>query len=109
MDIHIVDDDENIQEIFTEFAENMGFTALSFYSAERYLYHVCYGNYTVPKLVVLTDLEMPGMYGDELIGEIRKKTPNQRFILATGHPEKVIRMKENACFYLTKPVRMKHL
>ena len=39
--------------------------------------------------LVITDLEMPGMNGDELIGKLAEKTPDLRVILMSGNHDKL--------------------
>jgi FixJ family two-component response regulator len=109
VDIHIVDDDGSLRDLYEEFSEALGYKAKTFISAENYLDHTNNENYTAPKLVVFTDLEMPNMSGYKLISEIRKKNPMQRFILATGNPNNPIQQDNHLCFYLTKPVRLEHM
>lgn len=109
MDVHIIDDDVFLQEIYIAFAEEMNLTTMSFLSAENYLDYVDDDNYCTPELVILTDLEMPGISGDELIYKIRKTKPEQKFILATGNPQNVNHTEDKSCFYLTKPVSMERL
>ena len=42
-----------------------------------------------PVDLVISDLEMPGMNGDELIGKLAEKTPDLRVILMSGNHDKL--------------------
>ena len=44
--------------------------------------------------LVILDLEMPGMRGDELAAEIRKRAPGQPIVLLTAYGEMLNAMKE---------------
>ena len=56
--------------------------------------------------VVLTDLMMPGMSGDELLGKVRMTYPGSQVVMLTAHgtiESAVQAMKNGAFYYLTKP------
>ncbi|MBF6570688.1 MAG: sigma-54-dependent Fis family transcriptional regulator [Candidatus Binataceae bacterium] len=56
--------------------------------------------------VVLTDLMMPGMSGEELLAEVRNKYPGSQVVVLTAHgtiDSAVKAMKNGAFYYLTKP------
>src|SRR5258707_15847494 len=56
--------------------------------------------------VVLTDLMMPGMTGDELLAKIRPAYPTTQVVLVTAHGtiESAVKAMKNGAFtYLTKP------
>ena len=46
--------------------------------------------------LVITDLEMPGMNGDELIGKLAEKTPDLRVILMSGNHDKLDKVEKVA-------------
>lgn len=106
MDIHIIDDSKLQLELVKAIAESSGLTAQGYSSAEEYLEYSTFENYIPPKLTIITDLRMPGKSGYELMTEIRKNRPEQRFVIITGTPNDKISDNERACFYLTKPVRL---
>jgi len=56
--------------------------------------------------VVLTDLMMPGMSGDDLLREVRNSYPGSQVVMLTAHgtiESAVQAMQKGAFYYLTKP------
>ncbi len=56
--------------------------------------------------VVLTDLMMPGMSGEELLARVRQQYPGTQVVVLTAHgtiESAVQAMKNGAFYYLTKP------
>jgi len=107
--IDIVDDDRMLRELFVVFAEDAGFTTKSYSSAEHYLEYASSANYTPPTLTVVTDIRMPGKSGYELMSDIRKINPEQKFVVITGTPNDGIDTDVRACFYLRKPVSIERI
>jgi two-component system capsular synthesis sensor histidine kinase RcsC len=54
--------------------------------------------------LVITDLSMPEMMGDELAKEIRARAPKQPIILATAHAENLSTTKSRVDAIIGKPV-----
>ncbi|MEN6318071.1 MAG: response regulator [Syntrophaceae bacterium] len=100
--ILIVDDEENIREILTEYLDEFGYDvtsaingkdALQIYNKERFD-------------IILSDLVMKPMDGMELLGEIKKLDQDAIFIMITGYPSVDSAMeaiKKGARDYITKP------
>ena len=62
--------------------------------------------------VVLSDIDMPGMSGVELLGEIRARDLDVPVLLITGHPRvdtAVEALERGALRYLRKPIRERDL
>ena len=102
MDIHIVDDDRSTLLFYSKIAQRCGFSSASFDSPKNYLHSMGRDGYC-PPMMVLSDVDMPGMNGYQLMVEVRKINPNQRFVIASSSPE-VDREKTLACLYFKKPV-----
>ncbi len=109
IDIDIVEDDDMVRELFVAFAKNTNFTTNSYNSAEHYLDYVTSNNYTPPNITIVTDVRMPGKSGYELMSEIRKINPLQKFVVVTGTPNEGYTNDELACFYLAKPVSINRI
>lgn len=63
----------------------------------------------VPYDVVLTDTQMPGRSGPELIDSIREIDPDARCVLMSGSPENEEYAKEVGVPFLAKPFRPNEL
>ena len=108
--ILIVDDEPDVAELFRQsFRREMrqGLYVLHFaYSAEEALQMVAEG--IRPELIViLSDINMPGMDGLALLGEIKKTRPELPVMMVTayGDDERRRRAAESgAGAFLTKPV-----
>ena len=109
--IDIVDDDELLRALFVAIAEESGFCAKSYDSAESYLSKINNQSESTspPLLAVITDVRMPGKSGYELIHELKERNPNQKFAIITGTPHDGIDKDARACFYLKKPIDVNRL
>jgi len=109
MSIDIVDDEASLRELYKAFIENSGFNVDCYASAEDYIAYTKSENYTPPNIALITDVRMPGKTGYELIDEIKKINPEQKFVVITGTPQDGYSKDARACFYLEKPVSLKRL
>ena len=109
MNIDIVDDEPVLRELYKAVLENSGFNVNCYASAEDYIAYTKTQNYTPPKIALITDVHMPGKSGYELIDEIRKNNPEQKFVVITGAPRNGYSKDTRACFYLQKPVSSENL
>ncbi|HON44158.1 MAG TPA: response regulator, partial [Planctomycetota bacterium] len=103
----IADDDEYIatflQEAISDYAE---LTTTVVANAEEALDLFSTG---IPIEILLTDLHMPGIGGEELIARIHKISPKTLIIVITGNSSidtAVHLIKEGAYDYLTKPIEI---
>lgn len=85
--ILVVDDEASIVEGWKIQLENMGYRVAAF-SASQEALKECRGNPGRFDLVI-TDQNMPGMNGDELIRELRKINSNVPVILVSGLSYKI--------------------
>ena len=100
--ILVVDDEENIRQILTEYLSEFGYEvtcavngkeALQVYHKDRFD-------------IILSDLVMRPMDGMELLDEIKKLDPNAIFIMITGYPSvdsAMTAIQKGARDYITKP------
>ncbi|HTB11519.1 MAG TPA: response regulator [Bryobacteraceae bacterium] len=82
--ILLVDDEEPLVELLTRYLERLGYQvdscltaadALARFEADPSVY-----------ALVLTDLTLPGMKGDEMLSRMRAVAPKLRAIVASGYP-----------------------
>lgn len=109
MDIDIVDDEAALRGLYQAVIENAGFNVNCYSSAEDYIDYTNSQIYTPPRIALITDVRMPGKSGYELIAEIQKINPKQKFVVITGTPEDGYSKGTRACFYIKKPVKINRL
>jgi DNA-binding NtrC family response regulator len=100
--ILIVDDEENIREILTEYLNEFGYEVTSAVNGKEAL-QICHNDHFD---IIISDLVMRPMDGMELLGEIKKLDQDAIFIMITGYPSVDSAMeaiKKGARDYITKP------
>jgi two-component system cell cycle response regulator CpdR len=93
----IVDDDENVLEITTEFVQRLGYNAVVASNGTDAL-NILRRNQDVT--VLFSDINMPGMDGEELAGAAVAVRPGLRVILTSGARRSTI-----AAAFVPKPYR----
>ncbi len=81
--ILVVDDDQAVRRSVVRMLESSGFTVISAHSGQEALDLT--EQLERPVHLLLTDMLMPGMRGDELAAELRSKRPKLRVIYSTGY------------------------
>jgi len=106
--ILVVDDEQNMQTVIRMVLEGAGHQVLVADSGEAALAHVQNPNLDV----VLSDLKMPGMGGEEFVINCRKERPDVPVIIITAHGtirSAVKSIHDGAADYLTKPFEPEQL
>ena len=104
----VVDDDRSVREFLGILLEREGYTVRSVESGEDALVLLK----SEPYDLVLSDLNMPGISGIELLEESRRLIPDQLFIMITAYATAetaVTAMREGAYDYITKPFKVEEL
>ena len=104
----IVDDEQNMQTVMRMVLEGAGHRVLVADSGEAALAHVQNPNLDV----VLSDLKMPGMGGEQFVIRCRKERPDVPVIIVTAHGtirSAVKSINDGAADYLTKPFEPEQL
>src|SRR5579883_1901817 len=99
----VVEDNERERLITAETLREEGFVVEEAPSAKRALELIALSQFDV----VLTDLMMPGMSGEQLLLELRQAYPATQVVLLTAYgsiDSAVKAMKNGAFYYLTKPI-----
>jgi DNA-binding NtrC family response regulator len=99
----VVEDDDSLRQVMHAHLEKEGYTTVSAASAEDALPAL----EKSPQHLVLTDLNLPGMSGIELLKRIRLEYPETSVIVMTAFgtvQTAVEAMKAGAYDYITKPV-----
>ncbi len=106
--ILVVDDELEMRELLRDLLEDQGHHVGLAESGQEALKHLAEEYYSV----VLTDLNMKGIQGMELLAEVRRDYPDCNVILMTafGTVETAVQaMKEGATDYLVKPIKSEEL
>ncbi|GMO22328.1 MAG: hypothetical protein Pg6A_09600 [Termitinemataceae bacterium] len=102
--ILVVDDEKNIREGLAESLEMEGYDVVTASDGES-----AYKRYQRGDIdLVITDLRMPGMSGEDLLKKVKSETPGVAVIVLTGHGtvrDAVQAMKDGAWDFLTKPIQ----
>ena len=108
MRILVVDDDEDLRSCIQEFLRRRGYHVDV---AENGLEAVKQLEHQEPHLVI-SDIQMPGMNGVELLRTTRDRFPDVPVILMTGNTTfetAIDALRCRAYHYLKKPIRMSEL
>lgn len=100
--ILIVDDDANMRRGLAEVLERQGFVVHAAECAEAGLEALAAGPYAL----LISDMRMPGMDGDELLRTVRQRYPTLPVMMITAYgtvQDAVAAMKAGAREFLTKP------
>lgn len=108
--ILIVEDDAAMRELLEEILTDAGYETVSAANGRFALAHVENGQEQID--LVLTDVQMPELKGDELLGRVRRTRSEVPVVVITafGSVENAVEMvKQGAFSYLTKPFATKDL
>jgi CheY-like chemotaxis protein len=106
--IMVVDDEQNIREIISEFLQEVGYTVAVAVDGLDALDKVAYEQYDL----YIIDVYMPRMGGLDLIAKLKELQPLAVVIVTTGYSSIDIAIKAirtGAYHYLTKPIQAEEL
>jgi DNA-binding response OmpR family regulator/mannose-6-phosphate isomerase-like protein (cupin superfamily) len=106
--ILVVDDDQDLSEFIVELLVKDGYKVSSVTNINDSLYKLKNDIFDI----ILLDLKLPDMSGEEGISEIKKVSPASKVIIITGYPSvdsAVSTMKNGAIDYLKKPFKNEEL
>ena len=104
----VIDDEKNIREGLAASLEMDGYEVAAAADGSEGWERFCKGDIDL----VITDLRMPGMSGEELMRRILSESPGLPVIVLTGHgtvENAVAAMRDGAWDFLTKPVNLDRL
>ena len=108
--ILLVDDEELIIEIGREFLNSLGYKVLEARNGETALQ--IYSKYANEIGIVLLDMMMPGMKGNEVFRELMKMNPNVKVVIISGFADKETvedMLRKGCCGYIRKPFMLDEL
>lgn len=100
--ITIVDDDPLVRDATVDLISSLGYSAVAFDSAEKFLD----SGYVANTSCLITDQQLPGLSGTELQKQLRNDGHRTPIIFITAFPEEKVRtlaLNAGAVAYLTKP------
>jgi len=83
--IHVVEDEDSVREILLQILSGFGFQVQTFDSAESYLASMQDHDFDMPE-VLLSDINMPGMNGFQMLSEVQQRHPAVCCMLMTAEP-----------------------
>lgn len=104
----VVDDDPGVVDFLVEMLDQEGYSALGLTEAPQALAALSRESFDL----VITDVEMPGMRGLDLLAAIHAEHPDQLVLLMTafGSIDLAMQgMRAGACDFLAKPFRIEEL
>ncbi len=106
--ILVVDDDPVLGNLLVRFYSENGYTAVSVVSGEEALAKLEQGNVDF----VITDIQLPGMSGTELIAKMKEHFPDIPVMAITGYSDIDIAidvLKNGGCDFIVKPCNLDSL
>ncbi|HYE35403.1 sigma-54 dependent transcriptional regulator [Methylocaldum sp.] len=104
----VVDDDPSVVDFLVEMLDQAGYSALGVTDASQALDAIADESFDL----VITDVEMPGMRGLDLMTAIHEERPDQLVLLMTAFGNIDLAMQSvraGACDFLAKPFRIEEL
>ncbi len=104
MQVYIVDDDEAVGRTIARFAKRGGWDTVCFDSADGFLARID----ELPFGCIVSDINMPGMNGIELIEALHARCPEWPVIMMTGFGEvtaAIRSFRHGAVHFLQKPFK----
>ncbi|HSF15497.1 MAG TPA: sigma-54 dependent transcriptional regulator [Vicinamibacteria bacterium] len=104
----LVDDDDSLRTALASELEMSGFRIRAAINADEAIRET--DNRTFD--VAIVDLNLPGMSGEELLSELRERSPSTEIVILTGHGtvENAVRTLKNGAYdFLTKPCNLDEL
>ncbi|MGK5023394.1 response regulator transcription factor [Janthinobacterium sp. RB2R34] len=106
--IAIVDDHESVRSALASLLRSYGYLTTCFDSAESLLAGAPLDGYQC----IVSDLQMPGMSGIDLLEQLRRQGSEMPLIMITAFPEPAVRLRvlqSGASCFLSKPFQSNDL
>jgi PAS domain S-box-containing protein len=104
----VVDDEPSYRSVIQKYLAMLGYESEGAEDAETALQKLDNGSYDL----VISDIQMPGMDGVELLGRVHEHSPTTSFFMMTGHAGRYSYsdlIQAGALDYLTKPFEIGEL
>ncbi len=110
--ILVIDDDDNVREIFKMQLESDGFKVMEAKNGEEAIALMQLGSNLLQVGLIICDIRMPKVNGVEAIEYLKKNAPSIPIVVVTGYPDAklaVSLLKKGVKDYLVKPVEKEKL
>lgn len=104
--ILVIEDDPSINEVVCAHLTRQGHCCVGAFSGTEGMLHLEHGGGSTPFDLVITDLMLPGMTGEDIVGRIRATSATLPIIVISARitpADKVMLLTLGADDYLTKP------
>ena len=108
MEFHVIDDEKHVGDVIVDMLNAHGFSSIAFNCPRQYLEHARSSEFKKP-VAVFTDITMPGINGYEMIDELRKIYPDQKFVVISASSDVRHPAISEVGMFLSKPLRMETL
>ncbi len=105
--ILVVDDEPFIREFVVDVLRQLGYKVLEASCAKDAL-KIC-GNNRSKIDILLTDLIMPEMNGQELVAVFKEKRPDSKVMIMSGYAKNVISNSDKSASFIQKPIMVEEL
>ena len=108
--IMIVDDEEPIRDLLKELLEPLGYTMIEAADGTEAIERYRERSHTID--LVILDIGLPGMTGDQVLSELRRIDPGSSVIVASGYldaPRKAELERLGVTTFIQKPYTLKEL
>jgi putative two-component system response regulator len=108
VNILVVDDEPSIHKLVAQLLANRGYRCTTCDNAAQAIERIAGGGFSL----VISDFNMPGMSGIELLAQVKKSNPDIAFIMLTGvddHRTAVHALELGAFGYIIKPFQTNEL
>jgi two-component system cell cycle sensor histidine kinase/response regulator CckA len=108
----LIDDEAVVREIGCEMLENLGFQCIPAESGEEGIQ--LYKEYKDTIVLVVLDIEMPGISGDKVYDVLKAMSPDLKILLISGYAKnylevKYFKRKLNPSIFMSKPFQLHQL
>ena len=113
--ILVVDDEPDVADLFRQRFRRearQGTYVMHFAASGEQALQLLAGEIQPKLIVILSDINMPGMDGLQLLGEIKRRRPDLPVMMVTAYGDDERRRRASdlgACEFMTKPVDFEHL
>ena len=110
--ILVIEDDPSINEVVCAHLARQGHSCIGAFSGTEGMLHLEHGDGAAPFDLVITDLMLPGMTGEDIVGRIRATSATLPVIVISARitpTDKVMLLSLGADDYLTKPFDLDEL